>query len=282
MGPLRARELPEEAGFAHARLPHDGDRLAVSCPGLLERSAENLGLGVPPDEPCESAPHGDLESRARRADAGELVDLDALAAAFHRHRTKGPHRHEPFDQVERRRPDQHGARARELLHPRGEMRRLTDCRVVHAQVIADRADHDFAGVEPDPDLHGHAVRAPRLLGVSIDGFLHAERGITGADGVVFVRDRRAEQCHDPVAHHLVHRALVVVNGVHHVCEDRVEDLARLLRIAVGDELHRTLEVGEEDGHLLALAFERRPRGENAIGEMLRRVRLGRRGRHRSA
>src|SRR5207244_8469407 len=49
------------------------------------------------------------------------------------------------------------ARARGLFHARGEMRRLTDRRVVHVQVIADRADHDLAGVEPDADLHRHAV-----------------------------------------------------------------------------------------------------------------------------
>src|SRR2546422_10464450 len=48
------------------------------------------------------------------------------------------------------------------------MRRLTDRRVVHVQVTADRADHDLAGVEPDADLHRHAVRASRLLGVPSD------------------------------------------------------------------------------------------------------------------
>jgi hypothetical protein len=60
-------------------------------------------------------------------------------------------------------------------------------------------------------------------------------------------------------------------------EDRVEDLARILRIAVGEQLHRALEIGEQDGHLLAFAFERGPRGANSLGEMFRGVRLGRRG-----
>ena len=35
-------------------------------------------------------------------------------------------------------------------------------------------------------------------------------------------------------------------------------LPRLLDVAVGEELHRALEVGEEHGDLLALAFERAP------------------------
>ena len=36
---------------------------------------------------------------------------------------------------------------------------------------------------------------------------------------------------------------------------RIEELPRLLRVTVGEQLHRTLEVGEEDGDLLALAFQ---------------------------
>ena len=38
---------------------------------------------------------------------------------------------------------------------------------------------------------------------------------------------------------------------------------------------RALEIGEEHGHLLALALQRRPRGEDALGQVLGRVGLGR-------
>jgi hypothetical protein len=31
--------------------------------------------------------------------------------------------------------------------------------VVHAEIAADRAHHDVAGVEADADLHFHALRA---------------------------------------------------------------------------------------------------------------------------
>src|SRR5262249_22537179 len=44
----------------------------------------------------------------------------------------------------------------------------------------------------------------------------------------------------------------------------VEDLARFLGIAVGEQLHRALEVGEQDGHLLPFPFERGPGGENEL------------------
>ncbi len=75
-------------------------------------------------------------------------------------------------------------------------------------------------------------------------------------GVVLPGDRRTEERHDPVAHDLVHRAAVLLDGLAHVLEDRIEELARFLGIAVGDELHRALEVREQDGHELALAFQR--------------------------
>jgi len=62
-----------------------------------------------------------------------------------------------------------------------------------------------------------------------------------------------------------------VDGLHHALEDWIKELAGLLGIAVGEELHRALEVGEEYGHLLALAFEGGPGGEDLLGQVFRRV-----------
>ena len=122
------------------------------------------------------------------------------------------------------------------------------------------------------------MRAPRLLAVALDRFLHPEGGVTGADGVILMRNRCAEKRHDAVAHHLVHGALVAVHGVHHVSEDGIEDLARFPGIAIGEQPHRTLQVGEEYCHLLAFTFEGGLRRKNSFGEMLRRERVRRPGR----
>ena len=68
--------------------------------------------------------------------------------------------------------------------------------------------------------------APQLLGVAADGVLHGQGRVAGPHGVVLVRQRRAEERHDPVAQHLVHGALVAVDGLHHaVRRTRVEQLA---------------------------------------------------------
>src|SRR5262249_31352508 len=91
--------------------------------------------------------------------------------------------------------------------------------------------------------------------------------------------------HDPVAHDLVDRALVAVDRLHHPLEDGIEQLARLLRVPISEQLHRALEVGEQDRDLLALPFERRLGGEDLLGEVLRSVGLrgaeSRRGRRSS-
>src|SRR4029453_2438424 len=68
-------------------------------------------------------------------------------------------------------------------------------------------------------------------------------------------------------------ALVALDGVHHPLEDGVEELARLLGVPVGQQLHGAPEVGEEDRDLLALALEGGLRGEDLFGEGPRSVRL---------
>ncbi len=73
--------------------------------------------------------------------------------------------------------------------------------------------------------------------------------------MILVGQGRAEQRHDAVAHHLIDGSLVAVNRIHHVRQNRIEQLPCLLGIAVGKQLHRALEVGEEYRDLLALAFD---------------------------
>jgi hypothetical protein len=77
-----------------------------------------------------------------------------------------------------------------------------------------------------------------------DGFLDSQRRIAGGHRVIFVGYRRAEERHDAVTHHLIHRALVAVHGFHHDLEHRIENLARFLRITLCEQLHRALEVGK--------------------------------------
>src|SRR5262249_30799479 len=83
---MRMGQLEGQARLAHARLAHDGDHLTARLPGLIDRAAELLYLGVPTHKGREPARGGSLESRVHGADPGELVDLDWAGHALHGHR----------------------------------------------------------------------------------------------------------------------------------------------------------------------------------------------------
>ena len=138
---------------------------------------------------------------------------------------------------------------------RGQVGRLADGGVVHAQIAADRADNHFAGVEPYPDLDRNTLHTAHAFRVVLHRLLHAQRRVAGPDRMILVGQGRAEQRHDAVAHHLIDGSLVAVNRIHHVRQNRIEQLPCLLGIAVGKQLHRALQVGEEYRDLLALAFD---------------------------
>ena len=155
------------------------------------------------------------------------------------------------------------------------MRALSHGGVVHAQIAADGPHDHLTGVDTDADLRFDPVGSPHLLGIALDSGLHVEGGVAGAHGVIFVGQWRPEQGHDSVASHLADGALVAMDGVHHSFDHGVEQLVGLFRIAIGEHFQRTLEVGKENGDLLSLAFQRRAGDQNFLGEVLRRICLGR-------
>jgi hypothetical protein len=92
--------------------------------------------------------------------------------------------------------------------------------------------------------------------------------------VILVRDRRAEQCHDPVAQRAAHRPFVAMHGFHHHFDRAIEKPLGLLDVQRLNKLGRTLDIGEQDGDLLSLALDHAPRCEDLFGQM--RGRVGRR------
>ena len=139
------------------------------------------------------------------------------------------------------------------------------------KVAADRSHDDLTRVQTHAHLHLDAVHRAKLLRVSVNRLLHPQRRITRAERVILECERRSEQRHDAVAHDLVYRAFVPVHGLHHPLEHWIEDLSRVFRVAIDEQFHRALQVGEEDGDLLALAFEGALRREDLLGEMPRNV-----------
>jgi hypothetical protein len=80
-----------------------------------------------------------------------------------------------------------------------------------------------------------------------------------------VGDRRAKERHDAVAHHLVYGALVPVDGLHHVLEDRIKEFACLLGIAISHQLHRAFEISEKNRNLLPFTIQGELGGQDLLG-----------------
>jgi hypothetical protein len=89
--------------------------------------------------------------------------------------------------------------------------------------------------------------------------------------MVLVGDRRPEQGHDAITHDLVDRALIAMHRRHQALQDRIEELAGLLGVAIRQQLHRALQVRKENRHLLALPFKRSLGLEDLLGEVDRGV-----------
>ena len=99
------------------------------------------------------------------------------------------------------------------------------------------------------------MRPLNLVRISGYGLLHPQRRVTRAHGMILVGDWRAEQRHNPVAHNPVHGPLVTLDRLDHAFEHRIEELLRILGVAVSDQIHRALDIGEQHGDQLALTLD---------------------------
>ena len=226
----------DEARLAEAGIADHCDDLSMPAAHQIQRLAQLAHLVVTADEAGQPAPRRRLQLGARRAAADDLIDLNGIGEALDRYQANGVDGDIAFGEAQRVGGGEHRSRLRHLLHAGGEMHRLADDGVFHVQVVADGADGNLAGIEADADRDGDAVRALDLVGVKAHRLLHAQRGVAGAHRVVLMRQRRAEQCHDAVAHDTMDGAFVAMHRLHHALEDGVEQLLSFLGIAVGEQL----------------------------------------------
>ena len=129
-------------------------------------------------------------------------------------------------------------------------------RVVHDQVVADRADHHRSGVQPDAELLVEPVALADGGGVLDERLLHLEGSQHGPPRGVLVRQRRPEQGHDPVASELGDGALVAVNGLHHPRHRALHHRVDLLRVHALAVRRRPDRVREQHRHHPTLALDR--------------------------
>ena len=262
-----------QTGLAHARLPDERHHLAVARSGVLQGLAQLVQLGVTSYKARQPPRRRHLQAPPQGTGSHQLKNLHRLGQPLDRHRPQGMDLHQALHQAQGGGGEQNAARGGELLHTRRQVRGLPHGRIVHVQIVADGAHHDFARVQPDAELQRNAMRAAHLLGVAAQGGLHGQGGVAGAQGMVFMGNGGAEQGHDAVTQHLIHRALEAVHGVHHVPQGRIEEPLGGFGIEVADEFGGAFEIGKQHRHLLALAFQRGARRQNLLDEMARRVGL---------
>ena len=94
-----------------------------------------------------------------------------------------------------------------------------------------------------------------------------------ATRAVLVSDGRAEESHHAVPRVLVDRAFEPVDLRGDGLEAPVHDLVDVLGVAPLGQARESRDIGEKDGDLAALAFDRRTRLEHLVGEVLGRVGL---------
>jgi hypothetical protein len=243
----------------------------VSGVSSLQGLHQRCELGVATDKAGKPASRGRLQAPPNATGAHQLKDLHRRVEPFNGH---WPERGGPdvaFRQPQRRGGDQDGARLGHLLHAGSEVRRLPYGRVIHVQVAANRPHDDFPGIEAHADLDRHALRPLQRVAVAGHALLHGQRRIASAYRVILMRDWSTEERHNAIAHDLVHRTFILVDGSHHAVEHRIEQVPRLLGVALGQQLHRPLEVGEEYRDLLALAFQGAAGGEDFLGQIGGRI-----------
>ena len=147
------------------------------------------------------------------------------------------------------------------------MHGAADDAVLHVQVAADSGDDDFAGIQPHSDRYRHAVQALNVIGVTGDRLLHPKRRVACTHGVILMSKRRAEQGENSIAHDLIDGTLIAVDRFDHPFEHAMKQLPGVLGVAVSDQFHRPLHIGEQHRDVLSFASKGRSRCENLIREV---------------
>ena len=137
-------EFVHQARLAHARLANDRHYLTATSARELQRKTELLLLDAAADKTCQAPSGGGVEASSRRARSGHLVNLYWIGESLHRHGAEGLRDDIAFRQMEGVGRNKHRTWHCHLFHAIRQVHGLAHDRVVHAQIVADRTDDNFA------------------------------------------------------------------------------------------------------------------------------------------
>ena len=116
--------------------------------GFLEGRGQHVDLVLAPDEAAEPAGTGRLQAGLRELRAEEFEDLDRAAQAFDVDLFDRSDLDVALQQPLRIAGDHDATRRRQLLHTGRQVGRLANGRIVHVEVVADRADQHLSELSP--------------------------------------------------------------------------------------------------------------------------------------
>ena len=202
-------------------------------------------LGDPADE-RRVEPAGVAAALASTSSSRSRDDLAALA--LRAEPLPRPDRDRVLDERIRRRPDQDAARLRRLLEALRQVDRVTGDEGFSGRRIAR---DDLSGVDPDPAGQLDPPPLAELVVQPVETSLHLPPGPHGAERVVLVDDRDAEDGHHLVAPEPLHRAAVPPDDLRHRLRVPRHHSPGRLGIGCLAERRRAHRVAEEDRHRLA-------------------------------
>ena len=257
VSPQPGMKFLDQAGFAEPRLADDQHQLAVALPRPLPAPHQHRHFVVAADERREIARAGAAPAAAR---ADEPEQSHRLGHALERVRAALFGDEQPGDLALHPRGDQNRARLGQRLHPRRDIGDV-------AENLARRIHHRGTGFEADA---GDKLRlaGDRVLAVEFgERALDRKRRPRRALGIVLLRDRIAEQRHQPVAELLGDMAAHLRHRRRSGIEISADQVAPLLGIELRGNAGRADEIAEHHREIAAFA-----RGFGRWGERRRRHR----------
>jgi hypothetical protein len=246
-----------EAGLAHAGFggvdEHQG---LAAVDDRFEPAVDAPDLGVATDER-----RGVAEAGARPGlvfEAQELVDVHRFALALEPHGGEAAPGGGVLGGAHRLLAGPDGADRGDRADAGSGVHRVADDRVLEVRL---HAGDDEAGAQPNAKSDGKTTTG---LGFeeTAHPFLHGLSGANRALGVVFVRQRRAEDGHEAVAHELVHVPAELVHRGDALRQEAVGDGRDPLGVEALGPGREVGEVGEQHRDVPAL----RLRGGRLRGE----------------
>ena len=247
-----AEELLRESRLADARGAEDREEVARAVAGDAgERPLEQLALPLAADHSRAVTTAGGLVPHRDQPVGGEEL---GLALRLDRRRRFGLDAvtNQPVGLL----AEQHLARLGRLLEPRGDVDR-----VAGRQPLLGAGDH-FAGVDAHPQLEPRAVAGLELVVQLAEPVSELGGRAHGAQSVVLVHGRHAEDGHHGVADELLDGAAVPLDDRLRGLEVARHHAAQALGVDPLAERGRAGDVAEEHRHDLARLPRARSRGQH--------------------